>query len=299
MSRMSLLAARTRSNGISESWDAAKATTRRAVFYALDRRGGRPILALVGTSYVTIRRRQLCHVQYDAAWIHTYRDGVVVRPDIASQTPSILRAQTRDNFLPQYVPLSGDTVFDVGAGIGENTLLFSELVGASGRVISLEAHPHTFECLATMVRLNGLKNVESLNVAVADKRGELFITNLESHLPNTVLTADPNGLRVRTDTLDTIASRLGVTKIDLLKMNIEGAERLAIEGMQGVIRNTRFVAISCHDFFAAGYRNDSFRTKSVVREFLVDNSFDVVTRDGDPRPWIRDTLYGRNRDELQ
>ena len=281
-----------------ESLEGVKARLRRAVFYALDRPGARPILGLLGSAFVTVRRRQLCQVRYDAAWIHRYRDGVVVRPDIAAQSPSILRTQTRDNFLSQYVPLSGDTVFDLGAGIGEDTLLFSELVGASGRVISFEAHPHTFECLATMVRLNGLQNVKSLNVAVADKPGELLITSFDSHLPNTVLTADSNGLRVRAETLDRIASRFGVTKIDLLKMNIEGAERLAIQGMQSVIGNTRFVAISCHDYVAAENGNDSFRTKSVVREFLIDNNFDVVTRDTDPRPWIRDTLYGRNTQEV-
>jgi FkbM family methyltransferase len=277
-----------------ESLDGVKARLRRAVFYALDRRGTRPILGLLGSAFVTVRRRQLCHVHYDAAWIHSYRDGVVVRPDIAAQTPSILRAQTRDYFLDQYVPRSGDTVFNLGAGMGEETLLFSELVGASGQVIAVEAHPHTFECLTTMVRLNQLRNVETLNVAVADKPGELSITNFDSHLPNTVLSADSNGLRVRTEALDRIASRFGVTKIDLLKMNIEGAERLAIKGMRGMIRNTRFVAISCHDFVVAGNGNESFRTKSVVRKFLTDNNFHVVTRETDPRPWIRDTLYGRN-----
>lgn len=94
--------------------------------------------------------------------------------------------------------------------------------------------------------------------------------------------------------IDAIAAGLGITSIDLLTMNIEGAERLAIGGLDGIIDNTRHICISSHDFLAEDGGSDQVRTKAVVREFLVDHGFRVLSRDDAEHPWTRDYLYGAN-----
>ena len=73
----------------------------------------------------------------------------------------------------QYVPREGDTIVDVGAGTGWETLLFSRTVGMSGRVISIEAHPRVFRCLSKMRAANRLENVTLVQAAVADQEGEV------------------------------------------------------------------------------------------------------------------------------
>jgi hypothetical protein len=78
---------------------------------------------------------------------------------------------------------------------------------------------------------------------------------------------------------------LGITRIDLLKMNIEGAEREAIRGVGALLANTHHVCISCHDFLG-------MPTKAEVRQFLTEHGFAVTAREDAREPWTRDYLYG-------
>src|SRR5436309_804767 len=68
--------------------------------------------------------------------------------------PAIFTAEAREMFLYAYTPQAGETVFDIGAGIGAETLLFSRLVGRFGCVVSFEAHPRTYERLARLCEVN-------------------------------------------------------------------------------------------------------------------------------------------------
>lgn len=263
---------------------------------ALDRPGGRWLLALPGSVWVTTKHRRPCLVHWsEGAWIHHYRGAKIPHAQFGrAAPPDVFTADAREIFLYGYVPRSGDVVFDVGAGIGAETLVFSGLVGPSGRVVSLEAHPRTFARLQRLCRENRLANVDALQVAAASRDGELFISDDGNHLQNTVLPTDGARVSVAAKTLDTVARELGVKRVDLLKMNIEGAERLAIAGMNDVIANTRHVCISCHDFLAENGGGDAMRTKATVRAFLVANGFRVTTRDDASEPWTRDYLYGVN-----
>jgi FkbM family methyltransferase len=206
--------------------------------------------------------------------------------------PAVFTAEARDLFLHEYAPRTGDTVFDIGAGIGAETLLFSRLVGPTGRVVSLEAHPRTYERLALLSRANRLANVTALQMAAAEADGELAISDYEHYLHNTILEEDGAGIRVPARRVDSVARDLGITRIDLLKMNIEGAERLAICGLDDVIDGIRHVCISCHDFLADSGGGDELRTRELVREYLLAHGFRVSTRGDAAEPWTRDYVYG-------
>jgi hypothetical protein len=136
--------------------------------------------------------------------------------------------------------------------------------------------------------------VTPLQVAISDADGAIEISDLGSHLQNTILGGEGDGIEVSARRIDTIAAELEITRIDLLKMNIEGAERHAIQGMGAVLADTRHVCISCHDFLADGGGPEELRTKDVVQGFLVDQGFRVTTRDDAPDPWTRDYVYAVN-----
>ena len=208
--------------------------------------------------------------------------------------PAVLTAEAREIFLYDYTPRTGDVVFDVGAGIGAETLLFSRLVGPSGRVVSLEAHPRTYERLVRLCEVNRLQNVTPLQVAASDADGEVAISDLEHHLQNVLV--ESGGIAVPARRIDTIARDLGVPRIDLLKMNIEGAERQAIRGLEGIMSITRHVCIGCHDFLADAGGAPELRTKVLVRKFLIERGFRVTTREDAPDPWTRDYVYGSVKD---
>ncbi len=93
-------------------------------------------------------------------------------------------------------------------------------------------------------------------------------------------------------TIDAICQRLGLDRIDFLKMNIEGAERLAIQGMTETLQQTSVLCISCHDFLADAAGDEGFRTKATVLEFLEQRGFRVVERSGAGLlPYVRDQVW--------
>jgi FkbM family methyltransferase len=127
------------------------------------------------------------------------------------------------------------TVVDVGANIGWYTLLCARLVGPSGHVYAFEAAPSTEELLRKNVSANGYRNVTSINRAVSDKEGrELFFIDDYSSGGSSLLMKDhgKNSIEVETVSLDEFFREKGWPQVDLVKIDIEGVEKLALEGMR-------------------------------------------------------------------
>src|SRR5687768_13713321 len=124
-------------------------------FQALDRPGLRSALGLARSADILVRDRELCLVAPDRAGGWRLRAGgsVVVGPGPNLPPPRRLREHVLDVFCHVREPGAGDTVLDVGAGIGRAAITFSELVGPAGAVHCIEAHPATFDFLRRAVEL--------------------------------------------------------------------------------------------------------------------------------------------------
>ncbi|WP_157865860.1 FkbM family methyltransferase [Mesorhizobium japonicum] len=136
----------------------------------------------------------------------------------------------------------GETFVDVGANVGQLSLVAARRVTSSGRTIAIEAHPRTCNFLRGNVRLNGLP-IEIHNVAVGSECGELFFTNFRSDDMNFAYAASPrNGsaLRVPVATLDSI---IGERPVDLLKVDVEGFECDLLRGAAQTLHNCRCLYI--------------------------------------------------------
>jgi FkbM family methyltransferase len=193
-----------------------------------------------------------------------------------------LRKQFADSVGLKYLPREGDCVVDVGAGVGEELLVFSKLVGKTGKVFAIEAHPKTFEALQANCRLNNIDNAILLNVAVSDKPGRLFIEGARNALGNKVSSvAAPDTSDVEAITVEQLIERHGINRINFMKVNIEGAEQLLIKGIGKAISKIDNMAISCHDFRYVTEGNEFFKTKAIVVDFLDSNGFDYVARSTD------------------
>jgi FkbM family methyltransferase len=274
----------------------------------LDRRAGRLLLAVLGSVWITVVRREPCIVRWrDGAWVHYFRGYAIPHRFVAGPLPlKEFLDGARRVYCYEYTPGLDEVVLDVGAGVGNATLLFSRLVGPSGRVIAVEAHPTTFGWLTHLCRLNGLANVTPIHAAASDVEGPVTISDLgaDDQDRNTIV-GDVGGISVRGRPLDAVARGVGVTHLDFLKMNIEGAEQLAIQGMSWLIARTEHVCIACHDAVAelpeldpryatAGpISSDRMRTKDLVRQFLTEHGFRVIMNEDAADPWARDYLYGR------
>lgn len=176
----------------------------------------------------------------------------------------------------QYNHQPGDVVVDIGAGVGEETIVLSNLVGDKGKVFAIEAHPITYKALVYLVDTNRLSNVVTKNIAFSDKPGVVSIEDSDNSLANSIMTATGrNSFDVKAVTFDDFIEGQNIEAISFVKMNVEGAEQLIIKGMQRALPKIKCMAISCHDFRFKQGESEFFKTKQIVIDFLTANHFTV------------------------
>lgn len=149
----------------------------------------------------------------------------------------------------------GDTVVDGGANIGYFSLLAARCVGARGQVHAFEPIPQTFETLAYNVRLNALSTVQTNRLALSSCSGELhFEVPVEEQAGNGLglgrlasIALRGSGMQVvaQAGTLDEYSRRAGIDFIKLVKLDIEGSESAAIEGMRCLLQEQRIAYLIC------------------------------------------------------
>jgi len=279
-------------------------TIYRQIITVFDRPILRHILGYAASSYA--RRKTGLDVQifYDEAWtrkIGTYYLAESPTFDWSAHhlagwkkdLEDVLQMH-RDWWFPHYKPKEGDVIVDIGAGIGDDAILFSKAAGQRGRVLSVEAHPATFRLLQKTCGYNRLQNVTAVHQAIMDKTCTVYIEDRPGYAANTIMQSKdecPSGLKVPACSFDDLCAQQNIEHIDFLKMNIEGAERFAIQGMPRMIKRISHLCIACHDFL--GEKNDFYRTKAVVSDFLRSNGFDVSILHNHPEPWVRDNVHGK------
>ncbi|GAB5493660.1 MAG: hypothetical protein Phog2KO_38750 [Phototrophicaceae bacterium] len=151
---------------------------------------------------------------------------------------------------------------DIGAHVGYYSRLASNIVGESGRVVAFEPNPSNHAMLKKNVGTR--KNVTLMQVALAEEEGtaELYDylmmsasgslhydeTLRDVQLSTTQRDVDfaprldndfqPKTYTVRTAPVDKLMAELGITQVDVVKMDIEGAEMGALRGMSQTIANS-------------------------------------------------------------
>ena len=140
----------------------------------------------------------------------------------------------------------GMTVMDIGANIGLFTLVAAHRVGPRGMVHAFEPTPCLAEHIRANLALNGLENVELNEVAISDSMGHavLHIATSDNLGENTIVAGAPDapgtvGLQVPTVTLDDYAARCSPAGVDVIKIDIEGAEPMALRGARGLLSDDR------------------------------------------------------------
>lgn len=273
-------------------------TLRNRVARTLDRPGTRWMLGFLSTRLARVKTGRDVGFFYDEGWIHQI-DGhhVVASQHFAWDVRPYSRVfdDCRDYWLHLYQPTVGDTIVDVGAGNGSDVIAFSHLVGDAGKVLAIEAHPATYRLLEKQCQWNRLMNVQTAKRAIMAGPGIVAIDDNLDDIFNAVI-ANPGLKKTHTvpgGSLDDLCREKGIDHVDFLKMNIEGAERFAIEGMRGILSKTRHVCIACHDFLADRGGSESMRTRALVIDFLRTEGFETILRDDDPRDYVRDHVHAR------
>jgi FkbM family methyltransferase len=139
-------------------------------------------------------------------------------------------------FMSRFVK-PGMTVIDVGANFGYCTVLFGEAVGSGGRVVAVEPVPSTARLLALSLELNGYTRYTTLHeVALgrnANGDAHMFVPPHEPKNALVVPRARSDTIKVKSTNLDTLLK--GFDRVDLIKIDAEGAELDILSGMEAVI----------------------------------------------------------------
>jgi FkbM family methyltransferase len=128
----------------------------------------------------------------------------------------------------------GQVVADVGASLGYFTCLMGQAVGDRGRVIAFEPWPSVLRYLRHNVKVNGLEHVTIVPAAAFDQSGQAHLgppryrVTMGTNRP-------PDAVDIRAERFDDFAEIRSLTRLDAIKIDIEGAELRALHGMTATL----------------------------------------------------------------
>jgi FkbM family methyltransferase len=145
----------------------------------------------------------------------------------------------------------GDVIFDIGANVGELSILFSKFTGNNGTVHAFEPTPETFKRLTNIVLSTNRNNIILNNFVVSEKDGfeTLNIYDVDHSGWNTMANRDlqkygvninsPEKIQLPSIKIDTYCKQNNIPCIDLLKIDVEGAEINVLRGSSEMFKKRK------------------------------------------------------------
>lgn len=180
----------------------------------------------------------------------------------------------------------GDVVLDLGANIGYYTIIAARSVGSSGKVFSFEPEPTNFKYLSKNIEVNGFLNATPFRKAVSDRLGtsQLFVCDYDSG-HHTINQYDGIGAysrgrhsRVHSIPIDVVSVdeflRDKTDRVNVIKMDVEGAEALALKGMRETLQKNHDVKVFV-EFFPLLVKNMGSSPEEFAHALLTEFGFAV------------------------
>lgn len=168
------------------------------------------------------------------------------------------------------------TVLDLGANVGFYTFLARSIIGERGRVFAFEPYPRNSELIRASIRRNKYNNITLVEAAVSDKNGRASLyLSPDASSENSLL--DLNFQKVMTVDVITVdeyfEKEVGDTKVDFIKMDIEGSEYRAFMGMSKLLSCNESITLML-EFWPNGFRRDNQDPYEFL-ETIVKSGFDI------------------------
>jgi FkbM family methyltransferase len=174
----------------------------------------------------------------------------------------------------------GATVLDIGANIGSFSLIAARQAGPQGKVFAFEPGPDNFKILKRNIRLNKCSNTVAIPKAVGDKSQVVTFSLAECPGVHSLFPPPhvPVLSTIKVDCI-TVDAFLNGESVDVIKMDIEGSEPYALEGMRQTVARSKaltlFVEMNPSSLSQAGFEPETLLAK------LEGLGFDVKVIDED------------------
>jgi FkbM family methyltransferase len=171
-------------------------------------------------------------------------------------------------------------ILDIGANIGLHSMIMAKELSSNGKIYSFEPSKKTYSSLVENIKLNGLgASISTFNLALSNKAETLFLAAPESaniseadadaynSLRHTQ-TGKGNAEEIQAITLDSWIIKENIKKIDLIKIDIEGAELLCFQGAKEFFTNHKpIIIMECCEQHLAHFNNSIFDVLNYLSQF--------------------------------
>lgn len=154
-----------------------------------------------------------------------------------------------------------DVLYDIGSSVGAWSIP-SALKAPYGQVISFEPDPENQDRLLKNYALNDISNYKLMPVALGDKPGELELFTAGAYAASPSLKPVNNistSIKVKIETVDQLIARKAIPPPDVVKIDIEGAEMMALKGMAHLLDSPskpRSLVLELHPLFLPSFETD-------------------------------------------
>jgi FkbM family methyltransferase len=178
----------------------------------------------------------------------------------------------------------GDIFLDVGANGGIYSVIAAKQVGPQGHVYAFEPGERELALLRHNIELNNLTNVTVMECAVSNKSGIAKFAVVKDGALNSLAALNRTEQQIEywktvtTTSLDDFLSKYAISKVDFIKIDVEGAEKLVLDGAKKLLGSNHRVTIL---FEASDYNEPAFgySAKQLLNE-LCEAGLNIYCLDG-------------------
>jgi len=166
--------------------------------------------------------------------------------------------------MKRFFKIEMEEVFiDLGAGIGKYSIIIGNMMGNKGKVIAIEPEPKNFKILKKNIELNSLTNVIPINLACSkNEEKHFFYLDNKGVQGHSLIKRTKIKKIIKTKRLDNVLKDLKIKKVDLMKIDVEGAEADVLEGARATLRKNHPKII-----FEAWDENYLDKVKKILKAF--------------------------------
>ena len=180
--------------------------------------------------------------------------------------------QPEHNWEKYYTLKQGDIFVEGGAFWGRYVIIASEKVGPQGRVIAIEPSPVNIATLEKLIERRGLKNVTLVRKALWSKRGRETFCVDGNPAGHKLTPSGVNLIEVEVDAIDNILEELGITVVNLLAADVEGAEAEILRGAERSLTTKKIQNLAI-----AAYHLGSYQQVQVqIIDFLTSKGYQGI-----------------------